>query len=202
MRIRPGANAATCNWGGPVWEVYGPRRVQGRRVYVNNTKTITAPTSVPMVRHLLAFSPFLTTVLGQPGPSHPPRPRVTPPHLPSTTAVGQRCHHPNSLTSSGASSLQDLPPTAAPGHCLASGLLPLPPPPPALHPPGHSSTAQPNGLPRLVAINTTHGQTMAAQQPGTAIATCAQIQPSQGCRSKRNVDLSYFQSMVNAIHHW
>ncbi|KAE8285689.1 ETS-related transcription factor Elf-4 E74-like factor 4 Myeloid Elf-1-like factor [Larimichthys crocea] len=62
-----------------------------------------------------------------------------------------------------------------------------------------SSTASNiNGLPRLVTINTTCGQTMVAQQPGTVIATVLKSSDLSGLHVKEELlDPSYFQSMVN-----
>lgn len=67
-------------------------------------------------------------------------------------------------------------------------------------PPGViSSTASSlNGLPRLVTINTTCGQTMVAQQPGTVIATVLKSCDFSGLQVKEEMlDPSYFHSMVN-----
>lgn len=62
-----------------------------------------------------------------------------------------------------------------------------------------SSTASSlNGLPRLVTINTTCGQTMVAQQPGTVIATVLKSSDLSGLHVKEELlDQSYFHSMVN-----
>nr|XP_057932281.1 ETS-related transcription factor Elf-1 [Doryrhamphus excisus]XP_057932282.1 ETS-related transcription factor Elf-1 [Doryrhamphus excisus]XP_057932283.1 ETS-related transcription factor Elf-1 [Doryrhamphus excisus]XP_057932284.1 ETS-related transcription factor Elf-1 [Doryrhamphus excisus]XP_057932285.1 ETS-related transcription factor Elf-1 [Doryrhamphus excisus]XP_057932286.1 ETS-related transcription factor Elf-1 [Doryrhamphus excisus]XP_057932287.1 ETS-related transcription factor Elf-1 len=59
-----------------------------------------------------------------------------------------------------------------------------------------ASTA--SGLPRLVTINTTCGQTMVAQQPGTVIATVLKSGEFCSLQVKEELlDSSYFQSMVN-----
>ncbi|XP_054647399.1 ETS-related transcription factor Elf-1 [Dunckerocampus dactyliophorus] len=59
-------------------------------------------------------------------------------------------------------------------------------------------TSTASGLPRLVTINTTCGQTMVAQQPGTVIATVLKSGDFCGLQVKEELlDSSYFQSMVN-----
>ncbi|XP_061747919.1 ETS-related transcription factor Elf-1 [Nerophis ophidion] len=69
-----------------------------------------------------------------------------------------------------------------------------------LGPSGVSSCAPcPPGLPRLVTINTTCGQTMVAQQPGTVIATVLKPGDFCGLQVKEELlDSSYLQSMVNS----
>ncbi|XP_019730277.1 ETS-related transcription factor Elf-1 isoform X2 [Hippocampus comes] len=55
-----------------------------------------------------------------------------------------------------------------------------------------------SSLPRLLTINTTCGQTMVAQQPGTVIATVLKSGDLCGLQVKEEMlDSSYFQSMVN-----
>ncbi|XP_077387296.1 ETS-related transcription factor Elf-1 isoform X2 [Festucalex cinctus] len=55
-----------------------------------------------------------------------------------------------------------------------------------------------SSLPRLLTINTTCGQTMVAQQPGTVIATVLKSGDLCGLQVKEELlDSSYFQSMVN-----
>ncbi|KAM8848811.1 ETS-related transcription factor Elf-1 isoform 1-T2 [Synchiropus picturatus] len=65
-------------------------------------------------------------------------------------------------------------------------------------PPGVTAASQLNGLPRLVTINTTCGQTMVAQQPGTVIATVLKSTDFPGLQVKDEMmEPNYFQSMVN-----
>lgn len=67
-------------------------------------------------------------------------------------------------------------------------------------PPGviSSTASNLNGLPRLVTINTTCGQTMVAQQPGTVIATVLKSSDLSGLQVKEELlDANYFHSIVN-----
>ncbi|XP_076005151.1 ETS-related transcription factor Elf-1 isoform X2 [Genypterus blacodes] len=158
-------------------------------------RTISAPASVPMV--LTSPSSLqslpLTTVLANGDSGHSP-PRVILHTVPSTTAGGK-----DVLTIQAgclADGLQDglpqqllvnLGSTTTSSSCCAS-------------PPGViSSTASSlNGLPRLVTINTTCGQTMVAQQPGTVIATVLKSCDLTGLQVKEEMlDPTYFHSMVN-----
>ncbi|XP_035524939.1 ETS-related transcription factor Elf-1 isoform X2 [Morone saxatilis] len=157
-------------------------------------RTITAPASVPMV----LTSP-LTTVLANGDSSHGSPPRVILHTMPSTTAGGKDVLtiQTASLTG-GASSLQDGLPQQLLVTSLGSSVVSTSSS--CTSPPGviSSTASNHNGLPRLVTINTTCGQTMVAQQPGTVIATVLKSSDLSGLQVKEELlDPSYFQSMVN-----
>ncbi|KAM6952708.1 ETS-related transcription factor Elf-1 isoform 1-T2 [Lycodopsis pacificus] len=138
----------------------------------------------------------LTTILANGDSCHSSPPRVILHTMPSTTAGGK-----DVLTiqtaplAGGANNLQD----CLPQHLLVTSL-------------GSSATScctSPAGVisstasnlssfPRLVTINTTSGQTMVAQQPGTVIATVLKSSDLMGLHVKEEMlDPSYFHSMVN-----
>lgn len=159
-------------------------------------RTISTPASVPMV---LTSSGSLQsvplTVLANGDSSHSSS-RVILHTMPSTTACGKDVLTIQTASiAGGANSLQDGLPqqllvtslgSSASSSCTsAPGVI--------------SSTASNlNGLPRLVTINTTCGQTMVAQQPGTVIATVLKSSDLSGLQVKEEMlDPSYFQSMVN-----
>ncbi|XP_056295724.1 ETS-related transcription factor Elf-1 [Pseudoliparis swirei] len=170
---------------------------QGSTVHDQALRAMTAPSSVPMV--LTSPSSLqsipLTTILANGDSCHSSPPRVILHTMPSTTAGGK-----DVLTiqtaplAGGANNLQD----GLPQHLLLTSL-------------GSSTTScctSPAGVlssttsnfssfPRLVTINTTSGQTMVAQQPGTVIATV--LKSSDFCLQVKEemLDPSYFQSMVN-----
>lgn len=140
----------------------------------------------------------LTTVLANGDSSHCSPPRVILHTMPSTTAGGKDVLTIQAASLAGeASSLQDsLPPqllvtslgssaVSTSSSCTSpSGVI--------------SSTASNlNCLHRLVTINTTCGQTMVAQQPGTVIATVLKSSDFSGQVKEELLDSTYFQSMVN-----
>ncbi|KAK7922168.1 hypothetical protein WMY93_009070 [Mugilogobius chulae] len=159
-------------------------------------RNMTAPTSVPMVMTSpgsLQSMPLTVLANGDSATSSPPR--VILHTVPSATAAAKEMLtiQTTSLTG-GASSLQD--------GLLVTSLSP------SMVSSSTSSTSTPgvisstasniNGLPRLVAINTTCGQTMVAQQPGTVIATVLKSSDLSGLQVKEEMlDPSYFQSIVN-----
>ncbi|XP_019940451.2 ETS-related transcription factor Elf-1 isoform X2 [Paralichthys olivaceus] len=164
-------------------------------------RTITTPASVPMVLTSPGSlqSVPLTTVLANGDTSHSPPPRVILHTMPSTTAGGKDVLTIQTASlAGGANSLED----GLPQQLLVTNLGS-----PAIHasssctsPPGviSSTASNLNSLPRLVAINTTCGQTMVAQQPGTVIATVLKSSDLSGLHVKEEMlDPSYFQSMVN-----
>ncbi|TKS72160.1 ETS-related transcription factor [Collichthys lucidus] len=164
-------------------------------------RTITAPASVPMVLTSSGSlqSVPLSSVLANGDSSHCSPPRVILHTMPSTTAGGKDVLTIQTASLAGAaSSLQDglgtqqllvtslSSPTVSTSSCTS--------------PPGviSSTASNINGLPRLVTINTTCGQTMVAQQPGTVIATVLKSSDLSGLHVKEELlDPSYFQSMVN-----
>ncbi|XP_026214449.1 ETS-related transcription factor Elf-1 isoform X2 [Anabas testudineus] len=174
---------------------------QGSAVHdpLHTMRTITAPASVPMVltsSGSLQSIP-LTTVLANGDSSHSSPPRVILQTMPSTTAGGKDVLtiQTASLTG-GANSLQDGLPQQLLVTSLASSAISSS----CTSPPGviSSNASSLNGLTRLVAINTTCGQTMVAQQPGTVIATVLKSSDLSGLQVKEEMlDNSYFQSMVN-----
>uniref|UniRef100_A0A1A8EKH8 ETS-related factor1 n=1 Tax=Nothobranchius korthausae TaxID=1143690 RepID=A0A1A8EKH8_9TELE len=107
--------------------------------------------------------------------------------------------HDTASLAGGANSMQD----SLPQQLLVTSLGPCSISSAASHctsPPGviSSTTSSLNGLPRLVTINTTNGQTMVAQQPGTVIATVLKSSDLSGLPVKEEMlDPSYFHSMVN-----
>ncbi|KAM4555865.1 ETS-related transcription factor Elf-1 isoform 1-T2 [Odontesthes bonariensis] len=165
-------------------------------------RTISSPTSVPMV---LTSSGSLQsvplTVLANGDSSHSSPPRVILHTMPSTTSGGKDVLTIQTASlAGGANSLQDGHPqqllVTSLGSCAISSSASS-----CTSPPGviSSATSSFNGLPRLVTINTTSGQTMVAQQPGTVIATV--LKSSDLCElqvKEEMLDPSYFQSMVNA----
>ncbi|XP_068441482.1 ETS-related transcription factor Elf-1 isoform X2 [Clinocottus analis] len=170
---------------------------QGSAVHDQAMRAMTAPSSVPMV--LTSPSSLqslpLTTIMANGDSFHSSPPRVILHTMPSTTAGGK-----DVLTiqtaglAGGVNNLQD----GLPQHLLVTNL-------------GSSTTScctSPAGVltstasnlssfPRLVTINTSSGQTMVAQQPGTVIATV--LKSSDLCLQVKEemLDPSYFQSMVN-----
>lgn len=144
----------------------------------------------------------LSTVLANGDSSHSPPPQVILHTVPSTTAGGKDVLtiQTASLTG-GASGLQDSLPqqllvTSLGSSAVASSTVSSS----CASPPGVISSTASNlsSLPRLVAINTTCGQTMVAQQPGTVIATVLKSGDLSGLQVKEEMlDPSYFQSMVN-----
>ncbi|XP_029917700.1 ETS-related transcription factor Elf-1 isoform X2 [Myripristis murdjan] len=167
-----------------------------------SVRTINAPTSVPMV--LTSPSSLqsvpLTTVLANGDSSHSSPPRVILHTLPSTTGGGKDLLTIQAASlATGASNLQDslrqqLLVTSL-GSSTASSLSSCTSPTGVI-----SSTASSlNGLPRLVTLNTTSGQTMVAQQPGTVIATVLKSSDLHGLQVKEEIlDPNYFQSLVNS----
>lgn len=161
----------------------------------DSIRNMSAPTSVPMVMTspgALQALPLTVLANGDSATSSPPR--VILHTVPSATAAGKEVLtiQTASLTG-GASSLQD--------GLLVTSLCPSTVSPSCTSPPGViSSTASTiNGLPRLVAINTSCGQTMVAQQPGTVIATVLKSSELSGLQVKEEMlDPSYFHSIVNA----
>ncbi|KAK2848900.1 hypothetical protein Q5P01_008734 [Channa striata] len=157
-------------------------------------RTIASPASVPMVLTSSGSiqSLPLTTVLANGDSSHSSPPRVILHALPSNTAGGKDVLTIQAASlAGGANSLQD----GLPQQLLVTSLASS-----CTSPPGviSSTASNLNGLPRLVAINTTCGQTMVAQQPGTVIATVLKSSDLSGLQVKEEMlDSSYFQSMVN-----
>ncbi|XP_044060816.1 ETS-related transcription factor Elf-1 isoform X2 [Siniperca chuatsi] len=165
-------------------------------------RTISAPASLPMV--LTSPGSFqsvpLTTVLANGDSSHSSPPRVILHTMPSTTAGSKDVLTIQTASlAGGANSLQDSLPQqllvtslgSSTVSCSTSSSC-------ASSPGGISSSASNLNLPRLVTINTTCGQTMVAQQPGTVIATVLKSSDLSGLHVKEELlDPSYFQSMVN-----
>ncbi|XP_034400056.1 ETS-related transcription factor Elf-1 isoform X1 [Cyclopterus lumpus] len=149
-----------------------------------------APSSMVLTSSSLQSLP-LTTILANGDSCHSSPPRVILHTMPSTTTGGKDVL---TIQQGGANNLQD----GLPQHLLLTSL-------------GSSTTScctSPAGVlssttsnyssfPRLVTINTTSGQTMVAQQPGTVIATV--LKSSDFCLQVKEemLDPSYFQSMVN-----
>ncbi|KAF7665888.1 hypothetical protein LDENG_00130070 [Lucifuga dentata] len=170
-------------------------------------RTIGSPTSVPMVLTSPGSlqSVPLTSVLANGDSSHS-SPRVILHTVPSATAGGKDVLTIQTASlAGGANSLQDGLPqqllvtnlgsstttTSSSFSSFSSSCT---------SPPGlfSSSACSLNGLPRLVTINTTCGQTMVAQQPGTVIATVLKSSDLSGLQVKEEMlDPSYFQAMVN-----
>ncbi|XP_040029253.2 ETS-related transcription factor Elf-1 isoform X1 [Gasterosteus aculeatus] len=167
---------------------------QGSTIQDQAARAQTAPASVPMVLTSpgsLQSLP-LNSLLANGDSCHSSPPRVILHTMPSTTAGGKDVLTMQTTTlAGGASNLQD----GLPQHLLVTSL--------------GSSTAcctstagvissNASGLgslARLVTINTTSGQTMVAQQPGTVIATVLKSSDLQV--KEEMLDPSYFQSMVN-----
>ncbi|XP_076595779.1 ETS-related transcription factor Elf-1 isoform X1 [Chaetodon auriga] len=164
-------------------------------------RTISAPASVPMVLTSSGSlqSVPLTTVLANGDSSHCSPPRVILHAMPSTTAGAKDVLTLQTASlASGVSSLQD----GLPQQLLVTSLgsSSVSSSSSCTSPPGliSSTASNLNGLPRLVTINTTCGQTMVAQQPGTVIATVLKSGDLSGLQVKEELlDPSYFQSMVN-----
>ncbi|XP_006803282.1 ETS-related transcription factor Elf-1 isoform X2 [Neolamprologus brichardi] len=159
-------------------------------------RTINTPASVPMVLTSSAsLQSVPLTVLANGDSSHSPS-RVILHTMPSTTAGGKDVLtiHTASIAG-GANSLQDGLPQQLLVTSLGSSASSS-----CTSPPGviSSTASNLNGLPRLVTINTTCGQTMVAQQPGTVIATVLKSSDLSGLQVKEEMlDPTYFQSMVN-----
>lgn len=159
---------------------------------------MTAPASVPMVLTSPGSlqSVPLTTVMANGNSCHSSPPRVILHTMPSTTAGGKDVLTIQTASlAGGANSLQD----GLSQHLLVtsmgSSVSSC-----CTSPPGVISSTASNlsTLPRLVTINTTCGQTMVAQQPGTVIATVLKSSDFSGLHVKEEMlDPSYFQSMVN-----
>lgn len=163
-------------------------------------RTIGTPVSVPMVLTSTGSlqSVPLTTVLANGDSSHSSPPRVILHTIPSAGGKDVLTIQTASLAG-GAGSLQDGLPqqllVTSLGSCAISSSATS-----CTSPPGviSSATSNLNGLPRLVTINTTNGQTMVAQQPGTVIATVLKSSDLSGLHVKEEMlDSSYFQSIVN-----
>lgn len=168
---------------------------------LSHFRAITAPQSVPVVLTSTGSlqSLPLTTVLANGDSSHSSPPRVILHAMPSTTAGGKDVLTIQTASlAGGAGSLQDGLPqqllvTSLASSAVSSSTSSCTSPPGVI-----SSTASSlNGLPRLVAINTTCGQTMVAQQPGTVIATVLKSSDLSLQVKEEMLDSSYFQSMVN-----
>lgn len=168
-------------------------------------RAIAAPASVPMVLTSPGSlqSVPLTTVLANGDSCHSSPPRVILHTVPSTTAGGKDVLTIQTASlAGGANSLQD----GLPQHLLVTSLGSTVSSSSSsissccTSPPGviSSTASNLNGLPRLVTINTTCGQTMVAQQPGTVIATVLKPSDLSGLQVKEEMlDPSYFESMVN-----
>lgn len=143
----------------------------------------------------------LTTVLANGDSSHCSPPRVILHTVPSTTAGGKDVLTIQTASlAGGANSLQDGLPQQLLVTGLGSSAISSSSSSSCTSPPGviSSTASNLNGLPRLVTINTTCGQTMVAQQPGTVIATVLKSSDLSGLQVKEELlDPSYFQSMVN-----
>lgn len=162
-------------------------------------RSLSTPASLPVVLTSPGSlqSVPLTTVLANGDSSHCSSPQVIL-HAIQSAAAGDK----DVLTLQAASlsceggSLQD----SLPHQLLVTTLGPSTTSSCCSSPPGIiSSTASSlNSLPRLVTINTTCGQTMVAQQPGTVIATVLKSSDLSGLHVKEELlDPSYFHSMVN-----
>lgn len=166
-------------------------------------RTISAPASVPMVLTSPGSlqSVPLTTVLANGDSCHSSPPRVILHTMPSTTAGGKDVLTIQTASlAGGANSLQDGLPQQLLVTSLGSSAVSSSTSSSCTSPTGVISSAASNlnGLPRLVTINTTCGQTMVAQQPGTVIATVLKSSDLSGLQVKEELlDPSYFQSMVN-----
>lgn len=140
----------------------------------------------------------LTTVLANGDSSDSSSPRVILHTVPSTAAGGKDVLTIQAASlAGGVNSLQDGLPQqllfTSLGTAISSASS-------CTSPPGVISSAASNlnSVARLVTINTTNGQTMVAQQPGTVIATVLKSSDLSGLQVKEEMlDPSYFQSMVN-----
>lgn len=160
-------------------------------------RSIAAPVSLPMV---LATSGSLqsvplTTVLSNGSSAHSSPPRVILHAMPSNGGASKDVLTiQTSPLVTGASCLED----GLPQQLLVTGLSSS-----AVSSSSTSCTSPSgvnciNGLPRLVTINTSGGQTMVAQQPGTVIATVLKSSELSGLHVKDEMlDACYFHSMVN-----
>ncbi|XP_047441167.1 ETS-related transcription factor Elf-1 isoform X2 [Mugil cephalus] len=170
---------------------------------VQDMRTISTSASVPMVLTSSASlqSVPLPTVLTNGDSSHSSPPRVILHTVPSTTAGGKDVLTIQTASlAGGANSLQDGLPQQLLVTSLGSCAITSSASSSSTSPPGviSSTTSNLNGLPRLVTINTTCGQTMVAQQPGTVIATVLKSSDLSGLPVKEEMlDPSYFQSIVN-----
>lgn len=161
-------------------------------------RTITAPASIPVVLTspgCLQSVP-LTTVLANGDTSHCSPPRVILHTMPSTTACDKDVLtiQAASLAGGGGSLTDSL------HHQLLVANMGSSSPTSCTSPPGviSSTSSNLNGLPRLVTINTSCGQTMVAQQPGTVIATVLKSSDLSGLQVKEELlDPNYFESIVN-----
>lgn len=167
------------------------------------SRAISAPGSLPMVLTSpgsLQSLPLTTVLANGDAACHTSPPRVILHTMPSTTAGGKDVLTIQTASlAGGANSLQD----GLPQHLLVTSLGSSTTSTTSsccTSPPGviSSTASNLNGLPRLVTINTTCGQTMVAQQPGTVIATVLKSSDLSGLQVKEELlDPSYFQSMVN-----
>lgn len=160
---------------------------------------MTASTSIPMVLTSpgsLQTVP-LTTVLANGDSSHCSPPRVILHTMPSATAGGKDVLTIQAASlAGGAGSLQD----GLPQQLLVTSLGSSATSSSCTSSPGviSSTASNLNGLPRLVTINSTCGQTMVAQQPGTVIATVLKSGDLAGLQVKEELlDPNYFQSVCN-----
>lgn len=139
----------------------------------------------------------LTTVLANGDSCHSSPPRVILHTMPSATACGKDVLTIQTASlAGGANNLHD----GLPQHLLVTSLGSSTTTSCCTSPSGviSSTASNLNGLPRLVTINTTCGQTMVAQQPGTVIATVLKSSDLPGLHVKEEMlDPSYFHSMVN-----
>ncbi|KAK2904360.1 ETS-related transcription factor Elf-1 isoform X2 [Channa argus] len=166
--------------------------------HAQTMRTIASSASVPVVLTSSGSiqSLPLTTVLANGDSSHSSPPRVILHTMPSNTAGGKDVLTIQTASlAGGANSLQDGLPQQLLVTSLGSSSTSS-----CTSPPGviSSTGSSLNGLPRLVAINTTCGQTMVAQQPGTVIATVLKSSDLSELQIKEEMlDSSYFHSMVN-----
>ncbi|XP_044219054.1 ETS-related transcription factor Elf-1 isoform X1 [Thunnus albacares] len=162
-------------------------------------RTISAPMVLTSPGSLQSVP--LTTVLANGDSSHSSPPRVILHTMPSTTAGGKDVLTIQTASlAGGANGLQDGLPQQLLVTSLGSSAVSSSTSSCCTSPPGatNSTASNLNGLPRLVTINTTCGQTMVAQQPGTVIATVLKSSDLSGLQIKEEMlDPSYFQSMVN-----
>lgn len=148
---------------------------------------------------VLTSSASLQSVLANGDSSHCSPPRVILHTVPSTQAGGKDMLTIQAASlASGASGLQD----SLHQQLLVASLGTSVVSTSSSHTsqPGLVSSSAPslNSLPRLVTINTTCGQTMVAQQPGTVIATVLKSSDLSGLQVKEELlDPNYFQSIVN-----
>ncbi|XP_042274015.1 ETS-related transcription factor Elf-1 isoform X1 [Thunnus maccoyii] len=162
-------------------------------------RTISAPMVLTSPGSLQSVP--LTAVLANGDSSHSSPPRVILHTMPSTTAGGKDVLTIQTASlAGGANGLQDGLPQQLLVTSLGSSAVSSSTSSCCTSPPGatNSTASNLNGLPRLVTINTTCGQTMVAQQPGTVIATVLKSSDLSGLQIKEEMlDPSYFQSMVN-----